>query len=445
MVVRSAPRAQAARDARLDLAVVLAATALVALAAVEGRRLLAAGVEIFLAFPPLLAEWMPHTGAGTVPAVVTAGAVVLAGPALAARLRWRALLLVSWAAAVVWTASLALVDGYTDGWVARLTSREEYLYDVPRVADIGVMLHTFADHILTDQAVHWTTHVGAHPPGVFLLFVWLDRLGLGGGGFAGLFCILVGASAVAAVAVTLRALGDEQSARVVLPFSVLLPGAVWVGVSADGMFAGALAWGVALLAIGATATGARADLAALTGGILLGYTLFLSYGLVLGAVPALAVVALTRRARPVLVAAAGVGAVVLAFGVTGFWWWTGFERVQVIYAASIAETRPYAYFVWANLAALVFVIGPAAVVGLRRLIAEPRCMPVQVLATAGLAAVLVADLSGLSKGEVERIWLPFAVWIVVATALLPAGRRRGWLTAQAVLALLVNHLLLTVW
>jgi uncharacterized protein YPO0396 len=62
---------------------------------------------------------------------------------------------------------------------------------------------------------------------------------------------------------------------------------------------------------------------------------------------------------------------------------------------------------------------------------------------AALTAVVVADLTGLSKAEVERIWLPFAVWLVVPCALLP--RPRVWLGAQALLALAVNHLLLTVW
>jgi hypothetical protein len=65
------------------------------------------------------------------------------------------------------------------------------------------------------------------------------------------------------------------------------------------------------------------------------------------------------------------------------------------------------------------------------------------LAAAALAAVLVADVSGMSKAEVERIWLPFAVWLAGPCALLP--RTRCWLAAQAVLALAVNHLLLTVW
>ena len=126
--------------------------------------------------------------------------------------------------------------------VERLTSTEEYLHDVPRAGGVREMLATFADHILTDQPVHWTTHVGAHPPGVFLFYVVLDRIGLGGGGAGGVVTVLVGASACAAVAVTLRALGAEDVARQALPFGVLLPGAVWVGVSADGMFAAVLAW-----------------------------------------------------------------------------------------------------------------------------------------------------------------------------------------------------------
>jgi hypothetical protein len=46
---------------------------------------------------------------------------------------------------------------------------------------------------------------------------------------------------------------------------------------------------------------------------------------------------------------------------------------------------------------------------------------------------------------VERIWLPFAVWLMAGAALLPPATRRGWLIVQATLALLVNHLLLTTW
>jgi methylthioxylose transferase len=65
-------------------------------------------------------------------------------------------------------------------------------------------------------------------------------------------------------------------------------------------------------------------------------------------------------------------------------------------------------------------------------------------AAAGIA-VLVADVSGLSKAEVERIWLPFAVWLIAAAGLLPTRQARWWLAGQAAVALAVNHLLLTTW
>ena len=72
--------------------------------------------------------------------------------------------------------------------------------------------------------------------------------------------------------------------------------------------------------------------------------------------------------------------------------------------------------------------------------AEPR---LALLVLAALLALLAADLSGMSKAETERIWLPFAMWLLPACAFLT--RPRAWLTAQATLALLLNHLLLTGW
>ena len=428
-----------------DLIAVACAVGLVLVAAVVGRALLARGTDIFLPWPPLLAAWMPHVGPGTPVAVAVAVLVTTRGPDLAAGLRWGPLLSAAYGTAVVWTLALALVDGWQRGIVERLSSSQEYLHDVSRVSDIPTMLRTFDQFILTDQPGHWTTHVGAHPPGVFLFYVVLDRLALGGGGPPGVVTVLIGASAGVAVAVAVRALSGADLARRVVPFAVLFPGAVWVGVSADGMFAAVLAWGVALLAIGATSAGPRADGAALAGGLLLGWSLYQSYGLVLGGLVALAVLVATRSWRAAGWAALGVGVVVAAFTVAGFWWFTGLGLVRVIYAASIASTRPYAYFVWANLAAVVFAVGPAVVAGLRRAASRPRTLPLgaALLAAGGLAALLLADASGLSKAEVERIWLPFTVWLVIPCALLP--RARPWLAVQAGLALAVNHLLLTVW
>ena len=385
-----------------DLLAVAAGVGLVVAAAVVGRRLLADGVDLLLPFPPLLARWLPHVGPGTPLAVATAVGVATSGPMLAARLRWAPLLVAAWATAVVWTLSLALVDGWHRGVVERLSSGEEYLHDVPRVIDVGRMLATFSDHILTDAPGFWTTHVGAHPPGVLLFYVWLDRLGLGGGGAAGVATVLVGASACVAVAVALQALGAEDVARRALPFGVLLPGAVWVGVSADGVFAAVLAWGVALLAVGATGRGARADAGAVVGGLLLGGTPctcptdWCSAGSCRWRWSWRRGPGGRRRLRR-----RGSRSSSWSFRRPGSGGSPGSQHVRVIYAASIAATRPYSYFVWANLAAVSVAVGPAVYAGIRRAVAAPRALPVGValLPLAALVAILLADLSGLSKAR----------------------------------------------
>ena len=59
--------------------------------------------------------------------------------------------------------------------------------------------------------------------------------------------------------------------------------------------------------------------------------------------------------------------------------------------------------------------------------------------------VLAADLSQMSKAEVERIWLPFVPWLLISCALLPERWRRVGLAVQVVTALVVQHLLFTGW
>ncbi len=215
--------------------------------------------------------------------------------------------------------------------------------------------------------------------------------------------------------------------------------------SADGLFAGVTATGMALLALAtrAFARGGRAGVPlALTGGVVLGFGIFLSYGLVLLGAVALAVVLAGRSVATLLWAVAGALGVVVVFTAAGFWWFEGYRLVVERYHQGIAAERPSAYWVWANLACLVLAVGPAVVAGVRRL---RGWGPVVALVGAALVAVLAADVSGLSKAEVERIWLPFAVWLLPATALLPRGTRRWWLAGQALTALLVNHLVMTVW
>ena len=62
-----------------------------------------------------------------------------------------------------------------------------------------------------------------------------------------------------------------------------------------------------------------------------------------------------------------------------------------------------------------------------------------------LLAVAIADVSNYSKGEVERIWLPFTVWVLAAGALLPLRWWRLLLVSQVATAVAVQALLLTRW
>nr|WP_246461070.1 hypothetical protein [Nocardia transvalensis] len=432
---------------------------------------------IYAAAAPIFGGWLPHVGWGTGPAVAVAVLVVGLGPVAVRRLPWGRLLLVTWVTAMAWTFSLAMIDGWQRGFAGRLTTWHEYLHEVGGVGDIGVMLRGFSDRILDFQPDSWTTHTSGHPPGALLVFVWLDRIGLGGGAWAGAACVVVGCSAAVAVPIALKALGAPDRARAVTPFLALAPAAIWIGVSADALFAGVTAWAVALLAV-ATRRGTGWPVVALVSGSLFGFGLYLNYGLVLMVIPAAAVL-LARGLRPALPALIGVALVVAAFTASGFWWLDGYHLVIERYYQGIASVRPYSYWVWGNLAATVCAVGLATVaaghrvargLGLGRMIREGPATgndagpvkirralsvylerwravvdPAALLATAGLAAIVAADLSGLSKAETERIWLPFDMWLLAATALLPPRSVRWWLAAQAVAALLLNHLLLTSW
>jgi hypothetical protein len=333
--------------------------------------------------------------------------------------------------------------------------------------------------------------VAGHPPAATVTFVLLDRVGLGGGGWAGAFCITVGASACVAVLVAVRALADEALARRAAPFLVMAPAAVWMGTSADGYFAAVAAWTIALLAL--AVTGHRPRLTGLASGLLFGLTCYLSYGLTLFALIAGAVLLLgPRRTRPLPYALAGVAVVPVVFTLAGFNWWEAYRLLVERYYQGAGGIRPYGYWVWANLACTVLIAGPATAAGLRRtgaaLLKTPRRLTARsspdaplrgrtpdrhggsvrvgpalrrrllpwadmpgasaelrlaVLVATAFAALLIADLSGMSKAETERIWLPFAMWLLASCAFLT--RPRAWLAAQAVLALLLNHLLLTGW
>ncbi|MEU9094169.1 hypothetical protein [Streptomyces sp. NPDC048428] len=456
---QSAERLPAQRSGNpRDLAAAVAGLLLVAAAVLIGRAFDDSARVLVVHWPPLLASWYPHVGPGTWAAPVVAAAVIAYGPVLADRLRWRQLLLSCYTASLAWVFSLALIDGWGRGIAERLTTKHEYLRVIGRFDDIGAALRGFNDHILVGPPGNWPAHVAGHPPGSTLTFVLLDRIGLGGGAWAGVWCIVTGASAAVAVLIAVRTLADEYTARRAAPFVVLAPVAIWAGTSADGYFTAVAAWSVTLLSLAATRTVRSPAVTALAAGLLFGLTCYLSYGLTLIALPLLAVLVLARTARPLPLFALGALVVPVVFTLAGFNWWEAYRLLVERYHQGAGGIRPYSYWVWANLACTAIAVGPATLAGLRRAAAGApgtvrtlrtgTTSPLQhlvLLVSAALLALLAADLSGMSKAETERIWQPFMLWLLPAAALLPTRGRRGWLAAQAVVALAVGHLLWTGW
>jgi hypothetical protein len=143
---------------------------------------------------------------------------------------------------------------------------------------------------------------------------------------------------------------------------------------------------------------------------------------------------------------------VVAFAVVGFAWWEAYPVLRERYWAGLASRRPGWYWVVGNLAALVLVTGPmvpaalaAGWPNLRGLLRRRRPEPMAALVGAGLAMVAVANLSLMSKAEVERIWLPFVPWLMLSVVWLPQRWHRWGLVAQGVAALLLQHVIRTLW
>jgi hypothetical protein len=398
-------------------------------------------------FAPL-AGWVDlRWGPGTPVAIAIAALGVWRGARLAARLPWRRLLLTAYAVTLAWTLALALSEGQA-GLTREIVDHNEYLPTARGIHDVPSMLSSFVDRIPAGVPGSWETHVAGHPPGALLMFVLLVRVGLGGALAAALALVVVACTTPVAVLVALRRLGAEDVARRVAPFLVLAPAAIWVGVSADGVFAAVAAWGLAAVAAATVARSrGRAWAWGLLGGLLLGCCLVLSYGLVLLAPLVIAVLLAGRSWRPFPAVAVGAVLPVLVLAAYGFRLWEAYPVLNDRYWAGIAAGRPASYWLWGDLAALAISAGPALGAGLGALVASGRRSPrvVRLTVAAAALAVVAADASRMSKAEVERIWLPFVPWLLLSTACLPDRWRRPMLAMQVVVALLVQHLVRTNW
>jgi hypothetical protein len=372
-------------------------------------------------------------------------------------LAWRWVPVAAGAVATLWTVALAAGDGWSRV-TAPLTTRHEYEPFAAGVHDLGGFLSTYVDRLGA-----YPIHVQGHPPGPVVLAWALDRVGLSGAGWLAAVVVAAWGVAVGAALVAARRVAGEAAARRAAPALAILPAAIWAGTSVDAVFAALVAVGLAL-AVAAGRSGMTVT--AVAAGVVLGIALLCTYGaLPLVLVAAALVVALAGWRAPRLLALVGGGAAVpllLAAG-AGFWWPAGLAATRAAYWSGIGAERPGWYLTLAgNPGALALALGPAVAVGLatvarpaaRRVLSgvvAPRgsaSAPAEgpapldwLLPVAALVAVVLADLSQLARGEVERIWLPFVPWLALAAP----GDRRGWLGAQVGLALLLQSFLASPW
>jgi methylthioxylose transferase len=436
-------------------------------------------------FPPIHGEWDPRVGWGTVPALLIAliGGWNMTG--WAERLPWGRLLLLTYGVGLAWMLALAYVDG-SDGVGEILDDPYEYMNTArARADDFPAMLDEYVERIPYDgQPSNWPVHIAGHPPGAVGFYILLVRLGIDTGYSAGLVTTVLGATTGVAVLLTLRTLGAEQLARRAAPFLALGPAAIWVCVSADGLFAAVGAWGLAALAMAATRRDTWPVVAwSVVAGLLLGYVVMMSYGLPLLGILCLAILWLGGSWKPLPIAAVAALAVVLTFAAYGFNYLEAIPALRDRYFEGVGGRRPTLYWLWGSIAAFLFSAGPLAGAGVawlgtdrarprvsakadagrrgQRASAEPATgllarLPrfpaergprhaVWVLCAAGVATVLVADASQMSKAEVERIWLPFVPWVLLGCALLPQRWRRNGLWLQIAAALVIQHLIRTTW
>jgi methylthioxylose transferase len=410
--------------ARPGLVAIGAAAVLVVVVHVWGRWLQARGHELFINLPPLVGHVDLRQAWQAVAAPALGVAAVVWGRRLSVGLSWRHLLWLAFAAAAAWAIALALTEGVA-GFLRSPSGQRDYLHDVPLIDSPLTFLRTYVDEI--DR---YATHVRAHPPGMVLLAWTVARAG-GGPAWLGAIEVAGAASAVPAALLTLRALSGEERARAAAPFLALAPAAITMASSGDAFFTGVGAWAVALVVLAIVRGGRRGDALAIGGGVLFSVVAFLSYGLVLLAVIPVVVATARHRWRSIGIAALGAVPVFLILLAAGFWWVEGLLATRVEYLESVARSRPYWYFLVANVGAFCLILGPATIAGTAML----RTRSTWLLVGGALLAVALADLSGMSKAETERIWLPFAPWVLLATSALPRPSLRTWIAANVAFGL----------
>ncbi len=402
------------------------------------------GLSLGTSTEPFVAGWLPQVDpAGLVAALLAGAAFVAVAPRLV-EVRWSppviavALYLLALGTGLAINAAREGVTGWShifdlEGGLSQSHAINEYLPGLPTL-EYGVRnyLDRFAE-VVTSQSVN----VAGHPPGPLLLAHWL---GIQSATALAALVILVGAlCAPLAYRLGWTLSGEESTGRIAGLLCAASPLTLLFGVTSfDYAFAafGALAacglvarswqwrtFGLVAFAVASMMTWALLGVGAWAAIVVLlrdGWR----RGLALAALSGAAVVALQ-------------GSLALGYGYDPI---GTLRATEQVYRDSLAQVRPYWFWVVGSPVAWAVMLGPAIVAGaVRGAVARSDA------AVATAAVVVIAAVGGFTKAETERIWLFLVPLACVAAAPYVRGRLRVVLGGLVAQALAIELLMNTVW
>ncbi|HEY1335097.1 MAG TPA: glycosyltransferase family 39 protein, partial [Myxococcaceae bacterium] len=286
----------------------------------------------------------------------------------------------------------------------------EYWASVPLARSLGV--RGFAEQFPHLDG-RLSLHAATHGPGA-VLFLWLLS-GLSGGSLLGVsfWVTLVGIAGAVPTYAVARELAGERTARLAGLLFLCAPGVlIYSATSMDAVFMTAVA-----VALAALVRAPRSVGWAIGAGLLAALALSFTFGAFTLGLFALGIgVVALRDRRQTAATLLARGALVLAGLVLGLLLLRllfGMNLVADFRAASRANfhdasrARPYAYWVFANIPAFLWVAGvaqTALLVHQTRSRWRARAFGFE---TVLLCVIAVASLSGVFLGEVDHIWLFF--------------------------------------
>ncbi len=435
----SVPRSAALAARRSLPAVVLAGAgaAITAGLLIRWRTRIPLGTPL----PPFLISWSPHVRWPAAVGLFVALGIAGAAPWAIEHLRSRAAFaLLSYGATLAVGLSVNAARRGTAGWShvfdlsghGSFEASREYLPALKWLASgVGHYVRHFPEIL-----PYLPTHTKGNPPGPL---VAMHLLSITSAGSLAAACVFVGALVGPLTYQLGRELGDELRGRQAGALAALSPSVVIFGVTSVDFAFAAFGAAVACLLV------ARRRTVIAAGCLAAGIAAFFSW--VLLAIPVWVALTVLRRdgvrAGVIVGAAACAGVVLVTLALASVWGYDPLSLLRAanrIYGAGAAAHRPYAFWVVGSPAAWLAMLGaPIAWLALRALARGDA-------GAVGLAAVVaISALAGFTKGETERIWLPYVPLACVCAAALPVRRLGLILGALALQAVVIEVLFGTVW